>query len=330
MILLYLSGNLIGLIIYPVLGANLYNIFNAANAFRVLALALPVAIAIPLFPHISGLHQAEEFEEVRRRTWQALRFTAMLVVPGVIALVAYRANLLNILYKGAYVAPGSTALAILAISAIPAALSQIIGTTMQSIGRTRLELYVTSAQVGSLTVLAAMLLGGIPAFSGLSAYGVTGINGAAIAILGSSVAALLLNTYFMVTLIGVHIQLRPIGTILLSSIAAFLAISRINHLLPINRYYQLAAGILLGFAVYLVVLALVGELAKQDVREISASLGVPRAFGEAIARLCWRVNSPPVNPMPPGSGSALVPLSDEVMAGGRALPKDDRPPPPAL
>jgi O-antigen/teichoic acid export membrane protein len=326
MILLYLSGNLISLVVYPVLGASAYNIFNAANAFRILALALPVAIAIPFFPHISALHKAGEFEQVRVRTWQALRFTAMLVVPGVIALVVYRSILLNF-YKQAYVGPGSTALAILAVSAIPAALSQIIGTTMTSIGRTRLELYVTSVQVGALAVLSIMLLGTVPVFSGLSAFGITGINGAALAILGSSIAALLLNTYFMGRLIGVHIQLRPIGTILLSSIAAFFAISRINHLLPPNRYYQLAFGVLVGFAVYLIVLALVGELSKQDVREIAASLGLPAGVGAAFARLCWKPGSPEVNPMPEGAGAALVPLPEDMMAAGPGIPLEEERPP---
>jgi O-antigen/teichoic acid export membrane protein len=325
MLLLYLSGNLVSLVVYPFLGGSAYNVFNAANAFRILALALPVAIAIPFFPHISALHKAGEFEQVRARTWQALRFTAMLVVPGVIALVIYRSNLLSF-YKAAYVPLGSTALAILAVSAIPAALSQIIGTTMQSIGRTRLELYVTSAQVGTLAVLSVLLLGTVPAFAGLSAYGITGINGAAWAILGSSVAALLLNTYFMERLIGVRIQLRSVGTICLSSIAAFLAISRINHLLGPNRYYQLLFGVLVGFAVYLVVLALVGELTKQDVREIVGSLGFPDAFGAAFAKLCWKVGSPLVNPMPEGAGAALVPLPEDMIAAAPDVPLEEEKP----
>jgi O-antigen/teichoic acid export membrane protein len=325
MALLYLSGNMVSLVVYPVLGASAYNIFNAANAFRILALALPVAIAIPFFPHISALHKAREFEQVRSQTWQALRYTAMLVVPGVIALVVYRSILLNF-YKQAYVGPGSIALAILAVSAIPAALSQIIGTTMQSIGRTRLELYVTSVQVGTLALFSVVFLGTVPAFSALAGWGLTGINGAAIAILASSVAALALNTYFMEKLIGVRIQPRSIGTMLLSSVAAFEAISRVNHLLPPNRYYQLAFGVVVGFAVYLVVLSLVGELTKQDVRQISGSMGLPAGFGSALARLCWKEGPPAVNPLPEGTGAALAPLPEDMMAAGPGVPLEEKPP----
>ena len=226
MVLLYLSGNLVSFIVIGLLSKAAFNIFNAANAFRALALALPAAIAIPLFPHISTLHKEEAFSQIRSRTWQTLRFTAILVVPGVLALAVYRVNILNILYSHAYLG-ASTALAILAVSAIPAALSQIIGTTMTSIGRTRLELYITSLQVACLAIVSALIVepskfawtsdlgflihnsvvAGVasllPAGFAPSAASWTGINGAAIAVLVASFAAFALNAYFLYTLLGV-------------------------------------------------------------------------------------------------------------------------------
>ncbi len=322
MVLLYLSGNLISFIVIAFAGQAQFNVFNAANAFRVLALALPSAIAIPLFPHISSLHKSEAFQEIRSRTWQTLRFTAILVVPGVLALAIYRVNILNILYARTYVG-GSTALAILAISAIPAALSQIIGTTMTSIGRTRLELYITSTQVVCLAVVSTLLirpsvlLGGLP---------VSGLNGAALAVLASSLAAFALNAYFLYTLLGVRLQAASLGTILVSSLASFLAISRLNDLLPINRYYQLAAGVILGFAVYLLVLAVVGELSKEDVELVGRSLGLPPQFGAFLARFCWRGTSRPVNELPPRGAAGLVPLEAEWATSGPPVPPPPDPP----
>ncbi|HEV2519292.1 MAG TPA: polysaccharide biosynthesis C-terminal domain-containing protein [Thermoplasmata archaeon] len=343
LVLLYLSGNLISFVVIALLSKAAFNIFNAANAFRVLALALPAAIAVPLFPHISSLHKEEAFQMIRSRTWQTLRFTAILVVPGVLALAVYRVNILNILYSASYLG-GSTALAILAVSAIPAALSQIIGTTMTSIGRTRLELYITSLQVACLAAVSALLVrppSGLPGFPGgtglasllpagllpATAATFTGLNGAAVAVLVSSLAALALNAYFLYTLLGVRIQLTPIATIVLSSLASFLAISQLNDLLPINRYYQLAAGVVLGFAVYLVVLAAVGELTKEDVATVGRSLGLPEGFARYFGRLCWRAESRPVNPIPPRGAAGLVPLEAE-WAGAGIGPEDPSPPPP--
>ncbi len=325
MALLYLSGNLVSLVVIPLLGTQEFNVFNSANAFRVLALSLPSAIAVPLFPFMSSLHKGEAFQSIRSRTWQTLRFTAILVVPGVLALVVYRVNILYIVYSGPYVA-GSTALALLAISAIPAALSQLIATTMTSIGRTRLELYITSVQVASLVVGCLLLVN--PARVGLHYVlpgWASGISGAAIAVLASSVGAFALNLYFLWTLLGVRVQLRPIATIVLSSIASFVAVSRLNTLIPVNRYYQLAAGILLGFAVYLVVLSVVGELAREDVDTVVTSLGFPASFARVLRRFCWREASPPVNPMPAGGAKALVPLEAEWAS---LQPPETKPPEP--
>ncbi|HEV2230859.1 MAG TPA: oligosaccharide flippase family protein, partial [Thermoplasmata archaeon] len=307
MVLLYLSGNLISILVVAFLNTRDFNIFNTANAFRILALSLPVAIAVPLFPHLSSLHQAEAFEVIRSRTWQSLRYTAILVVPVALSFGIYRSNLLNIFYQVTYVALASTPLGLLAASAIPAALSQIIGTSLTSVGRTRLELYITSVQVAALGGLCFALVGPLPPFDALVPYGVTGLNGAAIAVLASSLAALALNTYFLGTVLGVRIQLRPIGTILLAASASFFAVSRINEVLPINRYYQLAFGVLVGFLVYGAVLALTGELSKEDVDQVIRSLGLPRALGRFLASFCWRNASWPVNPMPSGGAEALVP-----------------------
>ncbi|HUI38615.1 MAG TPA: lipopolysaccharide biosynthesis protein, partial [Thermoplasmata archaeon] len=310
MALLYLSGNLVNFVVIYYLKQAQFNIFNAANAFRTLALALPAAIAIPLFPHISSLHKERAFSEIRTRTWQALRYTAMLVIPGVIALVIYRVNFLLILYQKTYI-PGAPALAILAISAIPAALSQIIATTLTSIGRTRLEFYITSLQVACLSIVSVLLVQPPAQLGWLNGWGVTGLNGAAMAVLVSSLAALLLNTYFMLTLLGIRIQVTSLVMITASAGASFFAISRLNEYLPVNRYYQLAAAVILGFAVYLAVLSLTGELSKSDVRRVSRSLGLSPRSSEFLTKLCWKESAREVNAVPPSGAKGLAPVESE-------------------
>jgi O-antigen/teichoic acid export membrane protein len=300
----------------PGLGAVQLNIFLVANGWRILALSLPAAVATPLFPYLAGLHRQEEYERIRRGTWQALRYSAMLLVPGVVALVTYRSVILSVFAGATYASAGSIPLAILVIGAIPLALSQIMQTSINAIGRQRLELYITSTQVAVLFGAVLLLMppfGILPASEGLIA--------ASLAVLASSIAALGLNTYFMETLIRVHLQPRSILGIVLSAAGGFWTISLFNRYLPHSRYYLLLAGILLSFAVYFLILTLIGELSREDVRQIGASVGVPARVCNFIALACWRETAPGLLPVDLTQAVGLRPTElPETFTGTTELP----------
>ena len=119
--LLYLVTNAMPLLTRAFYDTAAVAIFNAANGFRVLLLALPTAVIVPLFPHLAGLHERRELEVLRDRIWRALRYTGMMVVPGAVLFVVYRVNLLVILFQKSYLGPlpgaggGATPLALLAV-----------------------------------------------------------------------------------------------------------------------------------------------------------------------------------------------------------------------
>jgi O-antigen/teichoic acid export membrane protein len=319
LVLNYLVTNMIPLLVEVGLGARNLSIFLAANGWRILVLSLPAAVTTPLFPYIAGLHQQEKYQAVREGAWQALRYTSILLVPGVLALVVYRNNFLNIFATKGYAIPGAIPLAILVIGAIPLALSQIIQSTLASIGRQKLELYLTGTQVAVLFVTVFLFLppwGIFPASDGLIA--------ASVAVLLSSIAALALNTYFLETLIRVRIQPWSILGITVSAVLAFGAISQLNRYLPVNTWYQLLGVVLLCFAVYFVVLALVGELSKQDVQRIGGSMSLPPRLLAALSRICWRKESPGLPPVDLSRAPGLQPLKGtelpETFTGVRELP----------
>ncbi|MGI0070837.1 MAG: polysaccharide biosynthesis C-terminal domain-containing protein [Thermoplasmata archaeon] len=299
----YLVTNMIPLLVDEWLHARDLSIFLAANGFRILVLALPTAVATPFFPYIAGLHRQEKYQAIREGAWQALRYTSILLVPGVVALVVYRTNFLNIFTTRLYAVPGALPLAILVVAAIPLALSQIMQSTLNSIGRQRLELYLTSAQVAVLIASVILLVspwGVLPASDRLV--------GASVAVLLSSVAAIALNTYFLETLIRVRIQPWSILRITLSAAIAFGAISRLNRYLPVSSWYQLASVVVLCFVVYFLVLALTGELSKQDVQRIGGSMALPPRWRDGIARLCWRKSLPGLPPVDLSTAPGLRPL----------------------
>jgi O-antigen/teichoic acid export membrane protein len=318
LVLGYLVTNLIPFFVAgsPGLGAAQLNIFLVANGWRILVLSLPTAVATPLFPYLAGLHRQEEYEGIRRGTWQALRYSAMLLVPGVVALVTYRNVILNVFAGSTYASSGAIPLAILVVGAIPLALSQIMQTSINAIGRQRLELYITSAQV-------VVLLGGVLLL--MPPWGILppsqGLIAASIAILASSVTALGLNTYFMETLIRVHLEPRSILGITLSAAGGFWTISLFNRYLPHNRYYLLLAGILLSFLVYFLVLLLIGELTREDIRQLGASVGLPPRVYNFIARICWRDRAPGILPVDLTRAVGLRPTElPETFTGTTELP----------
>lgn len=285
--------------------------FNAANGFRVLLLALPTAVVVPLFPHLAGLHERKELDLLKDRVWRALRYTAIMVVPGAVLFVVYRVNLLLLLFSNAFILPltgagsAATPLALLALSAVPLALSQIIGTALNSIGLQRLEFYLTSAQIVVLFVgiFGFLRAGGYFASNGLSAI--------ALAALLSSIVALALNAYFLASTMKLPFRWRPCWTIPLAAVAEFLVMSRLNALAPansffaVNRWYELGPIAVLALVVYVAVLIGVGELSRQDTRIFAASIGIGETWSRRLSWICWRESSDP--PLVPNGGNGGPP-----------------------
>jgi O-antigen/teichoic acid export membrane protein len=322
LMLTYMVTNMVPLIVNAGLGHTELSIFLTANGWRVLVLSLPLAVTTPLFPYLAGLHQRGDHEALRRGTWQALRFASMLLVPGVVALVTYRYTFLNTFSNHLYASGGALPLAILVAGAIPLALSQIIQSSINAIGRQRLELYITSTQVVVLFAAVFVLMppwGFLQLFPG--PYG--GIVAGSVAVLLSSSAALGLNTYFMETLIRVHIDPRSIVRITLSAAVSFASLSIINrgHPFPVRSGVELLAAVVIGFAVYFLVLAGVGELTRDDVRRIGGSLSLPPRLLGWGERICWKQAPPELAPVPPGRAAGLTATElPEPFSGTTELP----------
>ncbi|HYA54706.1 MAG TPA: polysaccharide biosynthesis C-terminal domain-containing protein [Thermoplasmata archaeon] len=328
LMLSYLVTNMVPLVVAAYLGTIALAIFLACNGWRILALSLPSAVSTPLFPYLAGLHRQEEYERIRAGTWQAVRYTMMLLIPGVVALVTYRSIFLNVFATTHVASEGSIPLAILVVSSIPFAFYQIMQTSINSIGRQRLELYITSTQVVVLFALVFLLM---PTWSPF--YFGNGLVAGSIAVLASSIVAFGLNAYFAETLIQVHIQPRSILGIVLSAAGGFFVMSQFNHYLPHNRYFLLAAGVILGFVAYFAILIAVGELTSQDVRQLGTSIGFPSWMYEWLARLCWRKTTVGLVPVDLSRARGLRPTElPETFTGTTELPQlaqvPEGPPPP--
>lgn len=329
LVLNYLVTSMVPLVVNAGLGVTDLGYFLQANGWRILVLSLPLAVATPLFPYLAGLHRQGEYEAVRRVTWQALRYTAMLLVPGVVALVTYRYTFLNALANKAYAGGAALPLAILVAGAIPLALSQILQSSINAIGRQRLELYITSTQV---VVLFASVYLFMPPWGPFRGLWSSGVVAASVAVLLSSSVALALNTYFMETLIRVHVHPLSILRITGSAAGAFGSFSLINrlhlsvidnaNLFPPASGLQLLVAVLIGFAVYFVLLAAVGELTKADVERIVRSLGLPPRLARVFTPMCWKAAPPDLAPVGPARAPGLTSTElPEPFTGTTELPE---------
>jgi O-antigen/teichoic acid export membrane protein len=262
--------------------SGLFNTFSWDNGWRILLLSVPSAVVLPLFPYLASFHARGDYALVQRKTWEALRFTAMIVLPAAIAIVIYRVPIPNVLYNGIAAREGSTTLALLAVSAVPLGLSQVIGTSLNSIGYQRLELYISGTIVAGMVASTIVIFHFFPVLAAIGA-----------GVLVGSCAALALNTYFMEHLLRVRIQPLPILRIAGASAAAFLIMALVNRYIDPDRSYILISALFVGFVVYAFVLAAIGELTKADILTITGAIGLPAGFGHALGRLCWRAEPPP-------------------------------------
>ncbi|HYB77234.1 MAG TPA: hypothetical protein VEE83_00940, partial [Thermoplasmata archaeon] len=85
---------------------------------------------------------------------------------------------------------------------------------------------------------------------------------------------------------------------------------------------------------YFAILILIGELTKDDVRQLGTSIGLsPRLYGW-LERLCWRKSTPGLVPVDLSRAKGLRPTGlPEVFVGVRELPdiapvEEGEPPPP--
>lgn len=218
--------------------SSLFAVFSWDNGWRILLLSVPSAVVLPLFPYLASFHARGDYALVQRKTWEALRFTALIVLPASIAIVVYRVPIPNVIVDGQVAQLGAITIALLAISAIPLGLSQVIGTALNSIGYQRLELYISGTIVAGMVASTVVLFQFYPTLWAIAA-----------GVLVGSCAALGLNVYFMERLLRVRIRVLPIVRITVAALAAFLMMSELNRFVNPNHWWILFPFILLGFVV---------------------------------------------------------------------------------
>ncbi|MCL4324066.1 MAG: polysaccharide biosynthesis C-terminal domain-containing protein [Candidatus Thermoplasmatota archaeon] len=273
-------------------GSAIMQVFTTVNAFLILLMFLPNAVILPLFPNLARLHAEGRMDELKLRVSKAIRYTFLLLAPGMIAFSVFRVPILDIAYSGSVVPYGAQGMIVISLAALPMSLFLITGTTLDSVGLQRREFYASSVQLATLVVSLFIF---VPFFG---RFGQAYVVGATVSMVLGSIAGLAMNAFYLHRHLPIHIPVRSILTVLLASVATFAVFSntvmtRIGLHLNLGSPYILAPVMVLGLVVYAGVLMLIGELSKEDVIELTASAGLPPSFGKALSRLCWKTSSAP-------------------------------------
>lgn len=277
-LLVQFSGYISQYIVVGVFGTAVFNVFSAANGFRAVLMVLPAAVTVPLFPRLTGLHRSESWEKHREVTWIAMRYVLMLVAPVAVGMAVFSPEILGTFYSPPYVEQVSTALSLLALSAIPASVTLVIGISLDSMGLRRRELYATIVQV-ALVVPTTLLL--------MRPYGIvhwSGPDAAATGVLASCVGGLVMNIIYLRRYAGMTLPWLTAGRVLVA-ILSFAVADRAAMLFntPVTA---LILGLSIGFAGYAVLLGISNGLAWTDVKRIEYVFPAFRRWIHLVARFC--------------------------------------------
>jgi stage V sporulation protein B len=217
---------------------------------------LLTGLAVILLPAVAAA-VTRGGEAVRSTSREALRAAVLLVVPPAALIVATSARLVELVYSESY-APGAGALSILAIGMGAVALSTVVASVVNGIGRAGATAAVTVGGTALTVVLCPIL---IPPF---------GATGAALATTAGGTVSLVILTLLATSSIPHLIPLASVARICAASGIVGVA----AWLVPASGFWlvleYLAAG-LAGAAL----LVMGGELTERDLRTTLASLRRP-------------------------------------------------------
>ncbi len=280
-------------------GLKVFQAYTSVNAFLILLMFLPNAVVLPLFPNLARLHAEGQMDHLHSRVTKAIRYTFVILAPGIVVTSVFRVDLLNLMYNSSLISLAANAMIVVSIATLPMALFLITGTTLDAVGLQRREFYASAVQ---LCVIFVGLIILVPRYQ---------VVGGTLSVMLGSLAGLTMNAIYLHRHLPIQVPVRSILTVLLASVATFALFSNtvystltevtdeflgvrspISHI-PVQFWYVLIPIIALGVLVYGAILIAIGEITKEDVLELTQSAGLPDSLGHSLAKLCWKTSRNP-------------------------------------
>jgi O-antigen/teichoic acid export membrane protein len=273
-------GNQVRLILLPWFVSDVVmGNYQVATHFTLLIFSITTALGVTLYPTFSKFSFAREAQSTRSVYRTAVRYSAMLVTPVTLLLVAVAEPMIATLYATRYpTAPG-----FFVLLALPGLLSGFghyaFGAWLNSQGDTRSVFIIHVLQAGVAVLLApvGLVLAGMTGFL-LSLLVSTGV--------ATLYAVLHLSRRYQVERVFPHtLRVLAVSGLAAGATYGFLIVS--GNLAPVM---QLLGGTLLYVTLLLICAPLLGAIEPVDVRMLTTMFGNQRIIGPII-RLILRIET---------------------------------------
>jgi len=249
---------------------------NMTASFTVVASAVTTA----LLPAFASLHGAKG--DLKLAFSYSTKYVAYSIVPIILFVAVASNSMVEVLFGPAYSASGPF-LTYLAIAFLPIALGySLVPNFFNGIGRSRLGMSVLLVSALTLIVTAPIMVEVLD----------LGVPGLILAQLLSNLAGALCGLYLASHYLKFGVDLRAVGSILLSSIVAAIAAYSISHL-GLPTLLALISELLAFLVVYLTAVPILKGLKGDDITRleiVAEGLGIARrVFGPILRYERWLV-----------------------------------------
>lgn len=220
---------------------------------------LAASVGMVLFPTISGYHANNDFARIRGETKKAERYISMVVIPLASIMIAFSKPIINIFLNSSFL-PAVPVFVILIIYAIVYSLNIPYYSLIQGVNRPDV-----GAKIGGCMCISNIILNClfIPKNGLLSAIGINGPSGAAVATLISSLIGFISLRLASKKLTGISLSRFCIIKHALAGILVCGILYYISMKIVI-RWYHLLIFSVIGFGIYIGLLVLLREFKKDD------------------------------------------------------------------
>jgi len=257
----FVFSNVDTILISLFLSIDEVGIYRIAFQLATVSAIAVTALNSVLFPRISRWHTEQNFPMISLVISKAITYSLVLAVPITVGGTLLADRLMYFLY-GASFESGSLCLIILLFAEIANIFMYLFTMCLNSVNKPR-ESFVVMGITAVINIVFNLLL--IPVF---------GINGAAVAMLGTMLVNAFLAYIFLRPVVAISIEVKSIGYMLLSALIMAGVLLVYVHFVKIETFVSLLISILLGALIYFVILLKLDGAIQADLKKIIKEVSV--------------------------------------------------------
>jgi len=249
--------------------------YSAAMGVIYAMIAVGTVINGVLLSHLSGLNAESRTDDIRSTLWNVQKYVSILILPPTMFIIVFGTEVSTILFGAGFSSSGGI-LSVLAIGAYILIMLGVLVQMLNSFNKTRIY--------GRLSVIYAVIaLFALLAFIPEEIFGITtlgmGSVGAALAVVVSNAIFLILVGVMVVktTKIGMYSRLY---VHLIASAASITIAYVIKNYIGVSGLFSGSLVLVLTISVYFLVLILMREFGKKDIKFLSEIVNVRAAYDE--------------------------------------------------